>query len=258
MISATKALVKEALTQPSHDEPQITYDSRFTTRGIQLVAGSQKIFCKALIRSNICGSVEPRIATKIKVALTQFAVQALNGSTSTNADVWRGIRDTLTSQGTSGTSCGRSSTTVLKSVTIGAISQTLNTSNVVHCVVKRKQWNILFKCENSPSRKVIWPLAEKLWRLRESSWLEVQMGTVLGAPLIKFKDRNGKPQQGRSRLLTTLLTESAYLIWKLRCAWVVITRSADESKVHSATEIHNTSPPSWARKMTFILWVTNY
>ena len=64
------------------------------------------------------------------------------------------------------------------------------------------------------------------------------MGTVLGAPLIKFKGRNGKPQQGRSRLLAILLTESAYLIWKLRCEWV-ITRSADESKLHLATEIHN-------------------
>ena len=238
MISATKALVKEALTQPSHDEPQITHDSRFTTRGIQLAAGSQKIFCKALIRSNICGSVEPRIVTKIKVVLTQFAVQALNRSTPTNADIWRGIRHTDLPKNTRNFLWKA----LHNGFKIG--DHWCNIPNFEHrqrcalCGETETMEHILFECENSPSRKVIWPLAEKLGRLRESSWLEVQMGTVLGAPLIKFKGRNGKPQQGRSRLLAILLTESAYLIWKLRCEWV-ITRSADESKLHLATEIHN-------------------
>jgi hypothetical protein len=53
-----------------------------------------------------------------------------------------------------------------------------------------------------------------------------------------FKTKEGKPQQGKNRLYRILMSESAFLIWKLRCERR-ITKEDNPEKFHSETEIHN-------------------
>lgn len=153
MISVTKALVKKVLI----------HDGRFTAQEVQLVAGSQKVFYKALTWSNIYRSVEPQTAIRIKVALTQFA---LNGSTPTSAEIWKGIRHTKNIRNFLWK-------VLHNSFTIGDHwSNIPNFGHQQHCRLcdeTEMVRHILFKCGNSPSQKTIWSLAEKLWHPRKTS-----------------------------------------------------------------------------------------
>ncbi|KAJ7208622.1 hypothetical protein GGX14DRAFT_365373 [Mycena pura] len=75
--------------------------------------------------------------------------------------------------------------------------------------------HILMRCE-SPGRELIWAAARTLWLERATVWPELSLGTILGCGLAEFRDGNGKVDQGARRLYRILISESAYLIWRLR------------------------------------------
>ena len=84
----------------------------------------------------------------------------------------------------------------------------------------------------------MWSEAKAVWTRRETHWPEIDLGTTLGSSLIKFKDAHSKLIPGKARLLTILLTEAAYLIWKLRCEHA-IQHENDPDKLHTQDEITN-------------------
>ncbi|KAJ7903106.1 hypothetical protein B0H13DRAFT_1621230, partial [Mycena leptocephala] len=47
-------------------------------------------------------------------------------------------------------------------------------------------------------------------------WPEVSLGTILGCGLAEFRDGKGKLKEGTRRLYRILMSESAYLIWRIR------------------------------------------
>ena len=82
--------------------------------------------------------------------------------------------------------------------------------------------HILTDCE-TPGQKEIWEEARNLWEHKrecDHDWFEPSIGTVLGSPLAVFKDNRGNSLVGNTQLYHIMMVESAYLIWKLRCAWV--------------------------------------
>ena len=64
-------------------------------------------------------------------------------------------------------------------------------------------------------RKLTWDLAGDLWTRRSNSPLPCRMGDILGCRLAEFK-KNGRPDKGKNRLYHILVSETAYLIWKMR------------------------------------------
>ncbi|KAJ7885462.1 hypothetical protein B0H13DRAFT_2235279 [Mycena leptocephala] len=94
--------------------------------------------------------------------------------------------------------------------------------------------HILLECP-SPGQSEVWKLAEQLWTKKESSWPAVSMGTILGSGLAIFKDDSGKPRPALARLYKILMTESAHVIWKLRCDSVI----GREGTPPSTHEVHN-------------------
>ncbi|KAG1860931.1 hypothetical protein F4604DRAFT_1588177 [Suillus subluteus] len=104
--------------------------------------------------------------------------------------------------------------------------------------------HIIIECNNSQARKVIWSLAEELWRKCETTWPNISLGTILGCGIINFKNDKGKSIDGKSCLFKILTTESAHLIWKLRCERA-IKYEGNEEKYHSDYKIHN----RWIRSM---------
>ncbi|KIO13785.1 hypothetical protein M404DRAFT_943494 [Pisolithus tinctorius Marx 270] len=96
--------------------------------------------------------------------------------------------------------------------------------------------HILIECPHSPFIATIWPLAECLWSMCGSNWPTLSFGIILGASCTDFH-HNGKKLKGDNRLFKTLALESAHLIWKLRCDWV-INKGMPES-IPSNDEIHN-------------------
>jgi ribonuclease HI len=83
------------------------------------------------------------------------------------------------------------------------------------CEVMEDLDHILTKCR-SPGQEVIWRAAETLWLRKEDIWPAVILGTILGCGLAVFCDDKGKIKRGTQRLYRILMSESAYLIWKLR------------------------------------------
>ncbi|KAJ7882703.1 hypothetical protein B0H13DRAFT_1890726 [Mycena leptocephala] len=83
------------------------------------------------------------------------------------------------------------------------------------CGVVEDLEHILLGCA-SPGQELVWKAAESLWREKEPHWPMVSLGTILGCGLAEFKDDRGRLKRGTQRLYRILISESAYLIWKLR------------------------------------------
>ncbi|KAJ7891129.1 hypothetical protein B0H13DRAFT_2234834 [Mycena leptocephala] len=95
----------------------------------------------------------------------------------------------------------------------------------VHCGAEETLDHILLECP-SPSQSEVWKLAD---------WPAVSMGTILGSGLAVFKDDSGKPRPALARLYKILMTESAHVIWKLRCDSVI----GREGTPPSTHQVHN-------------------
>jgi ribonuclease HI len=61
------------------------------------------------------------------------------------------------------------------------------------------------------------------------------MGSILGCGMAIFEDEKKRPHAAKARLYRILITESMYLIWKLRCKCVI----GRNGEPPTANEIHN-------------------
>ncbi|KAE9390539.1 hypothetical protein BT96DRAFT_833264, partial [Gymnopus androsaceus JB14] len=94
--------------------------------------------------------------------------------------------------------------------------------------------HILTECE-SPGQALIWKLVEKIWEMKDRKipWSFLSLGDILSCGLAKTK-KNGI-QAGENRLWKILISESAYLIWTLRCERVI----ANEGRAFIARVVTN-------------------
>ena len=69
----------------------------------------------------------------------------------------------------------------------------------------------------------IWTLAKLIWPTAFGDWPEIHLGTILGCGSVSppTPQNDNRPNPGKSRLLRMLLSESAHLIWVLRCERVI-------------------------------------
>ena len=70
------------------------------------------------------------------------------------------------------------------------------------------------KCK-SKARSVAWRLANDLWTRTGNTELPTNIGDILGCGLAAFTI-NDNPNDGKSRLYRIIVSETAYLIWKIR------------------------------------------
>jgi ribonuclease HI len=68
---------------------------------------------------------------------------------------------------------------------------------------------------SSANRSDAWQAANSIWTKRHPTPLLNRLGDILGCGLANFQ-RNGKPDKGKNRLYRILVSETAYLIWKMR------------------------------------------
>ncbi|KAJ7890740.1 hypothetical protein B0H13DRAFT_1626199 [Mycena leptocephala] len=83
-----------------------------------------------------------------------------------------------------------------------------------NCDILEDLEHILVRC-GCPGQEIIWQAAETLWLEKEPCWPPVSLGSILGCGLAEFRDEKGKIKRGTQRLYRVLMSESAYLIWKL-------------------------------------------
>ncbi|KAG2132751.1 ribonuclease H-like domain-containing protein [Suillus clintonianus] len=100
--------------------------------------------------------------------------------------------------------------------------------------------HMLTEC-NSSIRKLIWRLAEQIWPTNIIPWPDISIGIILGCGAISIPHKQNKDdpddkkkaesKRGAARLLRIIISESAYLIWTIRCTQVIQGISLDESNI---------------------------
>jgi hypothetical protein len=107
------------------------------------------------------------------------------------------------------------------------------------CGAPETMEHILIYCEND-TVNTIWEAAKEVWPSGYPPWPEINLGIVLGCGSVAVpttpqpEDRMARrtsPKKGATRLLRILLSESAHLIWVLRCERVI------QEKNHTKEEI---------------------
>lgn len=118
------------------------------------------------------------------------------------------------------------------------------------CNSTKSMDHILTQCAGR-ANYIIWHLAKRTWPHREIPWPEINIGLILGVGCLNAtKDINPKDQaeknprttaiwKGMTRLLQILISESAHLIWVLRC----------ERIIHDDNHTDNEIKVRWLRKI---------
>jgi hypothetical protein len=88
------------------------------------------------------------------------------------------------------------------------------------CFQTESMEHILVECTTTGQSEV-WYSADTLWLKKYNSTVKPSFGNILGSPAVLFKSEDGAPDQGKSRLYRIVISESAHLIWKLRCERVI-------------------------------------
>ncbi|RDX43886.1 hypothetical protein OH76DRAFT_1543714, partial [Lentinus brumalis] len=121
-------------------------------------------------------------------------------------------------------------------------------SRCTHCGEEESMEHILVDCTVSPVTTV-WELVTRALKCK-SDWVPtLSLGIVLGATSFTFSGRTKRPTPGLDRLFAIMVTESAYLVWKLRCERV-IDFGEDRERWHSAAEIENRWFAAMNRRLT--------
>ncbi|KAJ7197797.1 hypothetical protein GGX14DRAFT_374695 [Mycena pura] len=201
--------------------------------GLSLQDNRQKAFYRA-IREEKTKELAPRASTEQKLATIKAAVSEAFERHVSSADIWNSlsVKDFLP----------RPAQFLWKSVhnalKIGSfwshIPDCEDRAVCGECGELEDLEHILVKCV-SPGQELIWNAAKTLWLEREPEWPAVSLGTILGCGLAEFRDDRGKINQGARRLYRILMSESAYLIWRVRNERVI----DREGRPVSVEEIEN-------------------
>lgn len=216
------------------DHIDLSIPDNFNISGAKLSCISQATLYKGIKELN---QAEKRIATITQLDITRYAVKDLSGNLPTDPRIWlsirskditRSIRNFLWKNLHKAYKCGPY---------WNHIPNFEHRSNCPQCNVEESMEHILTECD-IPGQNIIWNLVEQLWLKASKSWPILRYGTILGCGLANFKDSRGQNIPGKNRLYKILVSESAYLIWKLRCERR-ISKQDDIEKYHPQHEIHN-------------------
>jgi ribonuclease HI len=101
--------------------------------------------------------------------------------------------------------------------------------------------HILFECDNT-TRRTLWHLAKETWVDSHHTWPNIELGKLIACGTLRFKVEPGaatkKEQRKRDRIATgashrlqILLSETAHLIWAIRCERVI------QGRVHTKRSV---------------------
>ncbi|KAG1800547.1 ribonuclease H-like protein, partial [Suillus variegatus] len=250
----TEHLIRRRTENPKTYNIHTKVKDEFNTSGLLMSRGTQSLFYKGICGTN--NRYQERRLTRMALAMTHHTVREISLDTPSEAQIWKSIRSKDIPKGIHGFLWKN----LHGAYRLGEFWQ--NIPNCEHrgtcrlCGGIESMEHILVECEDSPARKLIWELAEKLWCWREDAWPNIRFGTILGCNLAHFTDTKKKRLEGKSRLFSILTYESAHLIWKLRCKRVIKFNN-EEDKFHSKNEICNRWISTINRRLKYDKLLTN-
>lgn len=234
-IVAAKDLAKAGITKMSPDTIDISLNKNFDLTGAQLSYMSQALAYQGIREQE---KQSHRLHTVINLDITRYAVESLSGKVPTDADIWLSIRNN---------DITRSIRVFLWKVlhkTQKCGNYWANIPGFEHrvncptCGEEESMTHILTEC-SIPGQKEIWRLARSLWLAKHPVWPKIRnFGMITGCGLTDFKNEKRECKEGANRLYRILISESAHLIWRLRCERT-ITLGDNVEDWPSKQEIHN-------------------
>ncbi|KAH9829848.1 uncharacterized protein C8Q71DRAFT_799604 [Rhodofomes roseus] len=104
------------------------------------------------------------------------------------------------------------------------------------CGVRESLAHILTECQ-APGQDLVWAMTGSLWYRKTKTWSKPTLEDILAVGLGTYaKPTTAKRRESIRRLWRIVISEAAYLIWKLRCERVI--EHTDEGDwEHSRIEI---------------------
>src|SRR5229473_731015 len=215
---AADALACEGANKPDSDIIDMSVNPKFNLTGAQLSCMSQALIYQGIKELE---SVPPQISTEINLDITRHAVHSTSGHFPTDAAIWHSVRHKeidctirifLWKLLHGVHKCGE------YWLNIPGFEQW---STCQTCGVPESMEHILTDCD-VPGQKIVWSLAKNLWLKKHKHWPNVtNIGNITGCSLIEVRNQHGQRRNGAERLFRIVITESAYLIWKIRCHRVI-------------------------------------
>jgi len=122
------------------------------------------------------------------------------------------------------------------------------------CNEQEEMEHILTSCTSRP-RTLAWELANDVWSHRSKEPLPTRPGDILGCGLANFTKDN-KPDRGKNRLYRIIMSETAYLIWKMRNERRIGREDAEDREV-TDSEVRNRWIHAINRRLTIDRALTN-
>ncbi|KAK7683569.1 hypothetical protein QCA50_013407 [Cerrena zonata] len=255
---AAKQLAKNGMSSTPIETIDITIPESFNLTGAELAQITQASAYGAIREGR---KTEQRRTTIENIQKIQIGIKTITGHTPKPSHIWESLRD-KTIEHTIGDFLWKLTHNAHK---VGNYWKNIpgyeDRRNCPKCDTPETMTHILFECEEQ-GQTAVWDLAQNLWSKSGQKWPTQSLETLIGCGLIPFKQidkktgtsedddqntlhlardpRKKKPKgkSGRQRLYMILMTESAYLIWKLRNERR-IRHSPEENFSHSTTEITN-------------------
>ncbi|KAI0670963.1 hypothetical protein C8Q78DRAFT_1069673 [Trametes maxima] len=104
-----------------------------------------------------------------------------------------------------------------------------------HCGVTENLEHIMLECD-APGQKEVWDAVRAMVRKKNDKQWNISIGSLLAIPTMSSWPPSKKGSKWDARFVRILFTESAHLIWKMRCERV-IEHGGDPGKYHARREI---------------------
>ena len=229
-------LAKKGATKEDPDEVDLSIPVDFNLQGAKLAAITQKRAYRG-----ICDRIKKctRKATERNLQCTRAALKEYSGDDETEGSIWTEIHNpairTKVQQ-----FLYKSMHSVQK---IGSYWKNIPEYEHCHlcqsCQVPESMKHILTEC-NEQCLETIWNMASAFWPHNKIPWPTISLGVFLGCGSLAPKcsptpanneDHPNKQNKGAKRLMNILISESAYLIWVLRC------ERAIDDKMHTIAKV---------------------
>ncbi|EIN08079.1 RnaseH-domain-containing protein, partial [Punctularia strigosozonata HHB-11173 SS5] len=227
------ALAREGVMKQIADDIDLGVPAEFDLRGARLASMSQSLLYRGIM--NRQGPTGVRRAALAPLDMARHAIADLNGSMLSDEALWMSTRR-------------KDLRTPIRQFLFRALHNShriggfwrnipgyAEREKCAYCGEEESMEHIMIECERSRCM-IIWDLVKDAWPEGRGPLPRITLGLILGcgALQINVEDQQSKrerPAQGRSRLLRILISESAYLVWVLRCEHTMGGRSHTPQEV---------------------------
>ena len=229
-------LAKEGAEKEEPGELNIEIPKDFDLQGAKLAALTQAKAYRGILERR---SAYRRDTTKNNLQRAREAIELYNGQKETDASLWLGlqcpdirpkVRQFLLKMMHETPKVGYYWTHV---------NDPDNRKTCRKCATIETMEHILVRCNESAVR-IIWDLAKQTWPHHNIPWPEISIGIILGCGATTIpadriiNDATQRPPphlRATARLMRILITESAHLIWVIRCERVIQGRNHTDREI---------------------------